>query len=208
MFCPECGAPQLRVQEQAEREAEAAAEAENAPRHTGEIAWPTAVESAALFSLPAGLLLSFAALPVMDMLWVVLGAVWTLRRYRKRAPRAPKLTPMLGGRIGLVLGLFAAVVSTAVDAITSLVERYGMHRGGVMDARLQAGLQAAVDRIHTGNPEAAAQLPGLFAFWLSADGRGTLLVISALSSAVSMLFFAWLSGWLTVRYGGLRRRKS
>ncbi len=205
-FCPECGAPQLRVRGQAEREAEAAAEA--APQHAGGVAWPAAMESAALWSVPAGILLSFAALPLFDMLWVVLGAFAVLGRYRKRAPGAPKLTPMLGGRIGLVLGLFAAVVATALNAATGLVERYGLHRGGILDAQLQGALQQAVDRIHASNPESAAQLPGLFAFWLSQDGRGTLLVVSALSSAVSMVFFAWLGGWMTVRYGGLRRGKN
>jgi ribosomal protein L40E len=205
-FCPECGAPQLRVQSPEAREAEAEP-GEAAPRHTGEIAWPAAVQSAAIYAVPAGLLLSFLAVPLIDMLWVMLGSVWTLRRYRRRVPRAPKLTPQLGGRIGLVLGLFAAVVSTATDALTFLFERYGLHHASAIDARLGSGVQAGIDRIHATNPQAAAQLPGLFQFWLSAEGRGTLLLLSAAASAMSMLFFAWLGGRFAVRYGGLRRRK-
>ncbi len=205
-FCPECGAPQLRVRGLAEREEQAAKE-EPGPQPVGEIAWPAAVKSAALWSLPAGFLLSFAGLPLLNMLWVVLGAVYTLKRYRKRAPRAPKLTPVLGGRIGLVLGLFAAVIATALNAVTALVQRYGLHRGGLLDAQFQQVLEGTVERIRDANPDAAAQLPSLVSFWLSPDGRGTLLVVSALSSAVSMLAFAWLTGWITVRYDGLRRKK-
>ncbi len=207
-FCPECGAPQLRVRAREARDAEPdAADAAPVPRHAGEIAWPAAVESAAIYAVPAGLLLSFLAVPLLDMLWVILGSVWTVRRYRRRVPRAPALTPELGGRIGLVLGLFAALVSTAADALTLLFERYGLHHASVIDARLSSGVQAGIDRINASNPEAAAQLPGLFHFWLSAEGRGTLLLLSAATSAVSMLFFAWLGGRYSVGYRGLRRGK-
>ena len=203
-FCPECGAPQLRVREA--REAEPEPSGEPAVRHTGEIAWPAAVGSAAIYAVPAGLLLSFLAVPLLDMLWVVLGSVWTLRRYRRRAPRAPLLTPELGGRIGLVLGLFAAVVSTAADALRALFVRYGLHQVPGVEAYLRAVVQAGIDRTRATNPEALTQFPGLFRFWQSADGRGTLLLLSALSSAIAVLFFAWLGGRFAVRYGGLRPR--
>ena len=203
-FCPECGAPQLRVQG-SEAQPEPDSQEPAPPRHTGEIVWPAALASAAIYAVPAGLLLAFLAVPLIDMLWVVVGSFYTLRRYRRRAPRAPSLTPALGGRIGLVLGLFAAVVSTAADAVTYLVERFGLHHGSAIDARLQSGVQAGIDRIHASNPDAAAQLPGLFQFWLSADGRGSLLLCSAAASAVSMLFFAWLGGRYAVRFGVRRR---
>lgn len=204
-YCPDCGAPQLRVQGPEAREAEAEpASGDLPPRHTGEIVWPAAVEAAAIYAVPAGLLLSFLAVPLVDMLWVVAGVVWTLRRYRRKVPRAPVLTPQLGGRIGLVLGLFAAIVSTAADGLTFMVERYGLHRGALIDSRLQNGVQAGIDRIHTSNPDAAAQLPGLFRFWLSAEGRGSLLLFSAAASVISMLFFAWLGGRYTVRFGARR----
>ncbi len=206
-FCPDCGAPQLRVQSPDARQAEQET-AEPLPRHTGEIAWPAAVQSAALYALPAGLLLSLLAVPLFDMLWVVAGSFWTMRRYRIRVPRAPALTPQLGGRIGLVVGLFAAIASTATDAVTLLVERFGLHHGASIDARLRSGVQAGIDRIHLTNPDAAAQMPGLFHFWLSPEGSGSLLLFTAASSVASMLFFGWLGGRFAVRYGPRRRRKS
>ncbi len=203
-FCPECGAPQLRVSET--REPEPEPEGEPELRHTGGIAWPAAVGSAALYSLPAGLLLSFLAVPILDIAWVVLGSVWTLRGYRRRAPKAPVLTPELGGRIGLVLGLFAAVVSTGVDALRWLVTRYGFHRVPAIEGYLQTVIQAGIDRTRATNPDALKQFPELFRFWLSADGRGTLLLVSTAGSVAAMVFFAWLGGRFAVRYGGFRRR--
>ena len=206
-FCPECGAPQLQVQcSDAQPEQESPAEAPL--RHTGEIVWPAAVASAAIYAVPSGLLLAFLGVPLIDMLWVVAGSFYTLRRYRRRAPRAPVLTPELGGRIGLVLGLFAAVISTTADALFYLAKRFAFHRGGDIDAQLRSGVQAGIDRIHASNPDAAAQLPGLFQFWLSPDGRGSLLLCSAAASAAAMLFFAWLGGRYAVRFQVRRRRST
>ncbi len=205
-FCPECGAPQLRVGSAESRAAEEVAVDPQAPRHTGEIAWPAALESAAICAVPAGLLLSFLAIPLLDMLWVVLGAVWTLRRYRRRAPRAPVLTPILGGRIGLVLGLFAALVSTCANVLTSLFVRYGLHKVPSIDTFIRAVLQAGMDRTRATNPDAFAQVPELAKFWLSANGRGTLLLFYTASSVISILLFAWLGGRFAVRYGGPRRK--
>ena len=207
MFCPECGAPQLRVQGgEAQPEPEAAGDAPL--RHTGEIVWPAAVASAALYAVPAGLLLAFLGVPLLDMLWVIAGSFYTLRRYRLRVPRAPVLTPELGGRIGLLLGLFASVVSTAADALFYLLKRFVFHRGGDIDAQLRSGVQAGIDRIHASNPDAAAQLPALTQFWFSPEGRGSLLLCTAAASAVSMLFFAWLGGRYAVRFAVRRRRST
>ncbi len=209
VFCPDCGAPQLVVQGQEARDAvEAGDAAEPVVRHTGEIVWPAAVKSAALYAVPAGLMLSFLAIPLINMLWVVVGSVWTLRRYRRLAPRAPILTPQLGGRIGLVLGLFAAVVSTALNALSALVERFGLHHVSAMDAQVAAAVQNAMSRVRSSDPETAAQLPGLMHFWLSPEGRGWILLTSAAMSAVSILFFAWLAGRYAVRYSARQRPRA
>ncbi len=206
-FCPECAAPQLRVGTAESRAAEEAVVEGQVPRHTGEIVWPAALESAAIYSVPAGLLLSFLAIPLLNMLWVVLGAVWTLRRYRRRVPRAPMLTPVLGGRIGLLLGLFAALVSTSINVLGSLFVRYGLHKIPQIDTFIRAVLQAGLDRTRATNPDAFAQVPDLAGFWLSANGRGTLLLLYTASSVFSILVFAWMGGRFAVRYGGPRRKR-
>ena len=207
-FCPECGAPQLRVPGPEAREAaHETAAGEKPVRHTGDIAWPAAVQSAALYAVPAGLLLSFLPFPQIDMVWVVLGAVWTVRRYRRREPKAPILTPQLGGRIGLVLGLFAALVTTAVQVLGLISARFALHQGGTLDAQFRNEMQAIETRAVAMHPSTADQLAQVQTFLHSPEAQGAYLLFSVAASVAWTLFFAWLSGRLTVRYG-LRRQNA
>ncbi len=204
-FCPECGAPQLRVGSPDAPEPTAEGDAAT-PKHLGEIVWPAAMQSAALYAVPSGLLLALLPLPILDTLWVVMGSVWTLRRYRRRAPRAPVLTPMLGGRIGLVLGLFAAVISTGVRGVSLLVERFALHHGSAMDADVQKAMLDGLGRAKGFySPDSAAQLTAFAQFLLTPEGRGLELALDAATSAVAVLFFAWLGGRFAVRYSRPRR---
>jgi len=203
--CPECGAPQLRVPSLEEREAEQAT-AGAVSLLPGDIAWPAAVQSAALFAVPAGLIL-LIPLPLISLVGVVAGAVWTLRRYHRLAPGAPLLTPLLGGRIGLVLGLFAVVISTAANAIKFLVERYTLHQGSAMiDGPYQTQMRLALEQATRLNPDAAEQSRRMLAFLLSPEGAGAAQLFSVAVSAVSVLTFAWLTGRFAVRYGAGRKR--
>ncbi len=204
-YCSECGAPQLRVGSLEEREAEQAA-AGPVQLQTGDIAWPAAVQSAALFAVPAGLVL-LIPLPLVSMVGVIAGAVWTLRRYHRLAPGAPLLTPRLGGRIGLVLGLFAALISTAAEAMVFLMERYTLHQGGsLIDSPYQVKLRQTVEQATQMNPDAAEQLRHMLAFLLSPEGVGAATLFSVAISALSVLTFAWLTGRFAVRYSAGRKR--
>ena len=208
VYCPECGAPQLRVRPPEVPDGESAPEPPQ--QHAGEIVWPAAVSATALFAIPAGLLLTLRegrGLP--EILWIVGGTLLALRRYRKTAPRAPKLTARLGGRIGLMLGLFAAATNFAAEAVRLLIERYGLHHGGAIDARLHSFAQLEVDLIKTSSPDTVASLGWLTKFWLSPEGSATLLILSLSASAVFVLFLGWLTGRFAVKGpGSLRRRQA
>ena len=195
-FCPECGAPQFTV-EAVEPEADGPATAFDGPQ----IAWPTAIRTAAMLSLPTGLLSSLLS---FSSLWVIAGGVWTVTLYHRRTSTQP--SPALGGRIGCVFGVFAAAIATTVDAANLLVTRYGLHRGAEVDSRLHTAMQAGIDRVLVSNPDAAHQIPWFFQFWLSADGQAGLVLASAVLSAGSMLGFSALGGAIGARYG--RRRAS
>ena len=213
VYCPECGAPQLRVASPDEREAQRQAEllagnSEEASRHTGAIAWPAAIRAALICAVQAGFLVALRENPgLLDMVWIVIAAVWTLRLYGRAARRVPVLTPQLGGRIGLLLGLFAAVIAVLTQAARLLVERYGLHAGGAIDARLQGYAQTEIDLINASNPDALRQFGWLAQFWLSPEGKSVLLLLTVMSGTLSILFFAWLSGRFAVRYAGALRRK-
>jgi hypothetical protein len=198
-FCPECGAPQLTV-EAVEPEPDEASSSGSYSLNGPQIAWPTAIRMAALLSLPTGVLSSLLS---FSSLWVVAGGVWTVTLYRRRT--LTRINPSLGSRIGCVFGVFAAVVSTLVDAVNLLVTRYGLHRGAEVDSRLHTAMQAGIDRVLASNPDAAHQIPWFFQFWLSPDGQAGLALASAILSAGSMLGFSALGGALGARYFGIRR---
>ncbi len=198
-FCMECGAPQLTV-EAVEPESDDVSTPGSFGLNGPQIAWPTAIATAALLSVPTGLL---ASLLSFSSLWVVAGGVWTVTIYRRRT--TTWINPSLGSRIGCVFGVFAAVVATVSDAANLLVTRYGLHRGDEVDSRLHAAMQAGIDRVLVSNPEAAHQIPWFFQFWLSPDGQAGLVLASAVLSAGSMLGFSALGGALGARYFGNRR---
>ncbi len=201
-FCPECGAPQLTVDE-AQPEDNPAGDGEAAGRggrDRSEVAWPTAMGTAALLAIPAGLLSSLLS---FSSLWVMAGGIWTVLLYRKRTMTG--LTPGLGGRIGCVFGVFAATLATLFDAANLLVTRYGLHRGSEVDSRLHTAMQAGIDRVLASNPEAAHQIPWFFQFWLSPEGQAGLVLASAVLSAGTMLGFSVLGGALGARYLAARR---
>jgi ribosomal protein L40E len=198
-FCLECGAPQLTV-EAIEPEADDASSPGAYSLNGPQIAWPTAIGTAALLSLPVGLL---ASLLSFSSLWVIAGGVWTVTLYRQRT--TTRISTRLGSRIGCVFGVFAAVVATAIDAGTRLVLRYGLHKGGEIDSSLHAAMQSGIDRVLASNPDAARQIPWFFQFWLSPDGQAGLVLATAILSAGSMLGFSALGGALGARSWGIRR---
>ncbi len=205
-YCTECGAPQLTV-EQVDAEAEEAGANGSTALAGSQIAWPTAIGTAALISVPVGLMSSLLS---FSTLWVIAGGVWTVSLYQRRAKVrfAGALTSGLGGRIGCVFGVFAAVVATLVDALSLLFSRYGLHHGGEIDSRLHLAMQSGIDRVVASNPDAVHQLPWFFHFWLSPEGQAGLVLASAVLSAGSMLGFSALGGALGARYGGMRALRS
>ena len=204
VFCAECGAPQLRVQPADEQAAEADGSEEQTPwqaSHRHSVRWQAAIAAAAIIALPVGLLSSFLA---FSTLWVMAGAVWTIALYRRRVPG--RLSSATGSRIGIVLGLFAAVISTATDAASLLINRYGLHHGAEMDQQYRAAAQEFIDHAIAQNPTAATQIPWFFRFCLSPDGHAAFILLSAILWAASMLGFSALGGALGARYYGRRPR--
>ncbi len=203
-FCQECGAPQLRVQPSEEDSPgnEQGAQSGHASAHPfHRVRWQSAISAAALVALPVGMLSSFLA---FSTLWVMAGAVWTIALYRRWVPG--RVSGTTGSRIGVVLGLFAAFISTATDAASLLIDRYGLHHGSEIDQRLHAAVQAYVDAMIASNPAAATQLPWFFRFWLSPDGHAAYSLMLTCFSAASMLGFSALGGALGARYYGRRPR--
>lgn len=194
LFCPHCGAPQLRYEP-----ADEAAPAPSFPTQTlgrdpGVVLWKDAITAALLVAVPVGILSSLLGLSV---LWVTGGGIATISIYRRRTGLPP--AGRTGWRIGGILGVMAAFVSTAIDSLTLVLQRYLLHDGGSIDERFHQATQQAqlvAEQMNKSNPEAAAMMPWFIHFWQSPDGIAAMALMGTFLAALGMLLFSALGGAL------------
>jgi hypothetical protein len=195
-FCPHCGAPQLRY----EPSDEAVSSIGNVPaqrtgsRGLNSVSWPDAILAAALLAIPAGLLSSLLGL---EALWVIAAAMAAITLYRRRTHSMPSSS--MGWRIGGLLGIFAAAVAGAIDGITLLIQRYGLHQGLSLDQRYRDLGQQLTDQLIRSNPDAASVIPGFLHFWITPDGAAAMVLLNAAGLVASTLLFAAIGGALGAR---------
>lgn len=204
-FCPHCGAPQLLYEPQDEVEEVLGtgpqSMAQNLGRDPGVVLWKQAISTAALLSIPVGIL---SSLFDFGALWVIGGGILAVSLYRRRTGLLPARST--GWRIGGLLGVMAAFVTNAVDSITMVLERYVLHNGAPIDHRFQELAQQMTEQMVHSNPEAVATMPWFIHFWLSPDGTAAMALMGAAGSAIAMLIFAAAGGAIGARIAGFRSR--
>ena len=188
-YCRECGAPQIRyVAEDNEASSTTAGVSVNihagaADSGTG-VSWKMAIRIAALVGTGVGIL--SALLAAGSVLWVAVGAVVAIGIYHRRRPLTA-MGPRVGARLGALLGLIAATVAFAANSVLLVVQRYGMHQGNEIDTQLTSIVKQAAARATTMDPQ--APVATFTNFWLSAEGRiGLILLTMAFLSALIVLF--------------------
>jgi ribosomal protein L40E len=188
-YCPECGAPQIRYVVE-EREAATATPGAEVALHAAasdsgsSISWQMVIRIAALVGVAVGILSTVLA--VGSVLWVAVGAIVVMGIYHRRRPRA-LLGPKVGARVGALVGLIAATVAFAANAVILIVQRYGMHQGNQIDGQLTAIVKQAAAHAATIDPQ--APVLAFTNFWLSAEGRiGLILLTMAFLSTLIVLF--------------------
>ncbi|MFZ0662044.1 MAG: hypothetical protein WAM66_05080 [Acidobacteriaceae bacterium] len=203
-FCPQCGAPQLRY----EAPEEPAPSSSNVPtqrltmRSPDAIRWRDAVRAAAIIAVPAGLLSSRVGLEAIWAVWLIVGGMTVISIYRRRTGMLP--TGRMGWRIGALLGLFTAVIATAVDGISLVVQRFALGQGGVLDQRYRDAVQLStkmyVDLFASSNPEMAAAITKAEHFWFTPGGPAAMVLVNAAGLTIFMLLFAAAGGALGARF--------
>ncbi len=188
-YCPECGAPQIRYVAE-ESEATPMTPGTGVDLHAAaagsgsSISWKMAIQIAGLVGTGVGIL--SALLSAGSVLWVAAGAVVVMGIYHRRRPLA-LLGPRIGARVGALVGLIAATVAFAANAILLVVQRYGMHQGNEIDAELTSIVKQAATRASAMDPQ--APVTAFTNFWLSAEGRiGLILLTMAFLSTLILLF--------------------
>jgi hypothetical protein len=204
LFCPHCGAPQLRFESTDEQTPYQGDANGSTPRGAGQsIAWRPAVQAALIVALPVGILTSLLDFGV---LWVLAGGFGAVALYQRKAPAM--MSPRIGWRIGLLVGMLAAFLSSVADGLSMVFERYGLHHGASIDQRLIALTQQMTDQMVHQNPEAAQQIPWFIHFWLSPDGHAAVVLFMSAFAAIMMIAFSSIGGVVGARVLAARRRLS
>ena len=195
-YCRECGAPQIRyVAEEGEAAQITPGVSVNIQAATDgigtSVSWKMAIRIAALVGTGVGIL--SALLAAGSVLWVAVGAVVAMGIYHRRRPLT-LLGPRVGARVGALLGLIAATVAFAANSILLVVQRYGLHQGNEIDTQLTAIVKQAAARAATMDPQ--APVVTFTNFWLSAEGRIGLILLTMAFLSVLIILFAIAGGVL------------
>ncbi len=188
-YCPECGAPQIRYVTDEDEAAQGmpgigVSIQAGAAAAGSSVSWRLAIQIAAVVGTGVGVL--SALLAAGSVLWVAVGAVVAMGIYHRRRPLT-LLGPRVGARVGGLLGLIAATVAFASNSVLLVVQRYGMHQGHEIDTQLTNIVKQAAARAATMDPQ--APVITFTNFWLSAEGRiGLILLTMAFLSSLIVLF--------------------
>jgi hypothetical protein len=198
LFCPTCGAPQLKVTQQ--EDGEIGYSGGRSPvtlaRAQG-ISWKDAILAALLVAVPAGLLSAVSVLSWGCCLWVVGGAVMAIAVYHRRAPTF-LLETRSGVRIGAVAGLIAAYSYAIATAVWRVFARYVLHQGYAIDQFYDSVIQQSTALVQA-NPDAQAQWRTYVHFLMSPDGRAAYTLMNAATTSVGIVLFSAIGGALGVR---------
>lgn len=192
LFCPHCGAPQLRVEESESILAGQDGTLQQSLNRAADLMrWRSAINTALYVAAPVAVL---SALLSLGALWVFLGGFLTVYLYHRRT--AAPTNGRIGWRIGGLMGVIAAIFWLAVEAVAMLVQRYALHQGPAIDSTFQKAIKSAMATMNQENPAFQHQFPWFAHFWLSPAGIATLYLIGTAMVALSMVLFSAVGGAL------------
>jgi hypothetical protein len=201
VFCANCGAPQLRLEEGSEDARQGAIDRRAQRVDPRTIPWKSAIGAAVSVAVPVGLLSSrlFPPLSGACCLWGMGASIAAVALYRRRAAAA-LLDASTGMRIGLLVGLLSSFSSAAANAAWLLIHRYALHGGTLMDRNWETQMEQATQataQLFPQLPQQASQMS--LHFWLSPDGRAAGELLNAIVFSVGMLVFSTIGGALGAR---------
>jgi len=202
-FCAHCGAPQLRYEAPDEpAPAPTAPQRFTTARGPDSVHWRDAIRAAAIIAVPAGLLSSRLGLQGIWAVWLIAGGFMVISIYRGRTMTLP--TGRMGWRIGLVLGLFTAVIANVVDGVSLVVQRFALHQGATLDQTYQQAIELSnkmyAQMFPNPSPEVVAGIARWQHFMSTPEAAATMILINAAGMAFFMLIFGAAGGALGARF--------
>lgn len=200
LYCPRCGAPQLRVEESEPILTTQEGSLQQSLDQAAEMMrWRSAVIAALLVAVPTAL---FCAVLHFVALWGIIGGLFVVSVYRRRTVSlaTAQTDGHIGWRIGGLMGVIAAILWLAIESFSMLFERYVMHHQPRIIAVIQDALHASIAAMSQQNPAFAHQYPWFAKLLLSPTGIATFYVSEISFIAISMVFFSSLGGAVGGRY--------
>jgi hypothetical protein len=202
-FCPQCGAPQIRVMTAAQPTPERASSVVREGRReqpatlTGlqpagaSRAWRAANLAAGLGALAALLIAVLTGLPQLAFfLWMLGGGMLAVVIYRRRQ-HLGFMSPGMGARLGAMAGLMGFVIF----GLLSLVQMLAMRGTGQLRAALEQALKTSA--AHSGNPEAQQMVQQ----FLTPEGMRLLLALGIVLMLVLFVALSSLGGAIAAVVG-------
>jgi hypothetical protein len=207
IFCPACGAPQLRVSEDEIAAAAAALAGADVPRSPDMrlIQWPAAVSVALICGVASGVLCSLlvGSLQFLLVVWTLGGAIAGVMLYSRRFPHAGIGTGV-GARIGLLCGLFGASVSTLLSSLVMLAQRFLFGQGHEIDASMNEMVRQAATVSAQVTPP--GQVNPFLQMVNRPEGHAVLLVSLMIVLYFFTVLLALIGGIAGGHYFGARRK--
>lgn len=200
IFCPACGAPQLRFEPNEDTATYAAGLRQGHGVHSpNSIHWKQAIQAAITVAIPMGIM-SSNLLPLASLgccLWIVGGAIAAVALYRRRA-EVTVLAAKTGARIGLVAGVLAALATTIFSALYLVVERFVLHHSSTIDSTFQSQLEQ-LSHMAQSNPDPQGQMEAFLRFLATPDGRAAWVLAGSATLSAGIVVFSTLGGALGAR---------
>ena len=206
-FCPQCGAPQIRVagsnvpSESSTPPLPPGTPGEIQPPSlpvalgTDTVNWSNGVPAAAL----AGLLMAIVSvIPVLGVgccLWVFGGGALAVMFYQRRQ-KAPVVPRGLGMRLGLLSGIFGFFVYAVLQTLRIVI----FHLGGYISNAMRQGMERAAAQ----NPDPHAQQA--LQWLLSPSGMAVMATLFTAAYFIAFMAFATLGGALGSSIWGQRQQ--
>ncbi len=196
-FCPHCGAPQLRLSEEAQAGLTGAANTtgELPPPRPRLMNWSIALRSALeIAGVGAVLNLLSTRIPglgVLAVLWVLSAALLTLALYRRREPRR-SINAAIGARIGILSGLANVALLGASLAVAGLLARFHFHSLAAYDNAMRDQMRLQLEHALAANPAP----PELVRFFYSPEFQAGALLSGLVTLAVAFVLLSVFSGML------------
>ncbi|MGD0346044.1 MAG: zinc ribbon domain-containing protein [Terracidiphilus sp.] len=205
-YCPTCGLPQLIYSAETSADAGQSDRWGEAVRDANTVDWKSALRSALLLAIPAGLLCSILSpVGIFGLLLMGATAAWAVVLYM-RSQRPAWITVGAGARIGLVTGVLGGWTAAAMTGLSLYAMRFWLHQGSTFDSFWQelVNQQQAQGTAVGADVQTLAAVKALM---ISAEGRAGLVLFGIAFLMATLVLFAIAGGALSARLLARTRRQ-